>query len=191
MTGIALIVGSTRPNRFADVPARWIAQGAAERLDLKLSVLDLREERLPFFNESAAPINTQGRYSEPATEAWRLKIGHYDAFIALAVEYNHGPTAASKNAFDSAYYEWNRKLIAFVGYGGVGDARAIEQLRGIAIELQMAPVKHEVNIAMEPFLGVLRQGKSLDDYDYLTQARSVMLDNLVWWGTALKCARQS
>jgi NAD(P)H-dependent FMN reductase len=81
--------------------------------------------------------------------------------------------------------------IAFVGYGGVGGARAIEQLRGIAIELQMAPVKHEVNIAMEPFLSVLRQGKSLDDYDYLTQARSVMLDNLVWWGRALKCARQS
>jgi NAD(P)H-dependent FMN reductase len=83
MLEIALIVGSTRPNRFADVPARWIA---AERLDLKLSVLDLREERLPFSNESAAPIYTQGGYSEPAAEAWRLKIGHYDAFIALAAE---------------------------------------------------------------------------------------------------------
>jgi NAD(P)H-dependent FMN reductase len=59
-----------------------------------------------------------------------------------------------KNAFDSAHYEWNRKPIAFVGYGGVGAARAIEHLRGIAIELQLAPIKHEVNIAMEPFLGI-------------------------------------
>jgi NAD(P)H-dependent FMN reductase len=191
MLSVALIVGSTRPNRFADTPARWIAAGAAERQDFKLDVLDLRELNLPFFNEPAAPIYTEGRYSEPAAEAWRIKIGRYDAFIALAAEYNHGPTAALKNAFDSAYFEWNRKPIAFVGYGGVGAARAIEHMRGVVIELQMAPIKHEVNIAMEPYLGIVRQGKTLDDYPYLGQARTAMFDSLVWWGRALKAARTS
>jgi hypothetical protein len=60
----------------------------------------------------------------------------------------------------------------------------------VVIELQMAPIRHEVNIAMEPFLGILQHGRSLNDYDYLAQSRGVMLDHLVWWGEALKAARQ-
>ena len=76
-----------------------------------------------------------------------------------------------------------------MGYGGSGGARAIEQLRGVANALEMAPLKHEVNIGMEPFLGVLQQGKSLDDYVYLVQARQALFDNLVWWARALKDAR--
>jgi NAD(P)H-dependent FMN reductase len=190
MLKFAVIVGSTRPNRFADVPTAWIVGGAKGR-DFQLDVLDLREHRLPFYNEPAPPIYTGGKYSEAAAEAWRQKIAQYDGFIAMTAEYNHGPTAVMKNAFDSAYHEWNRKPIAFAGYGGAGAVRAIEHLRGVAIELQMAPVKHEVNIAMEPYLGVIQQGKTLDDYPYLVQARAAMFDNLVWWGKALKLAREA
>jgi NAD(P)H-dependent FMN reductase len=191
MLNVALIVGSTRPNRFADIPAKWIINAAQARSDFRLDVLDLREHPLPFFNEPAPPSYTGGAYSEPAAEAWRIKIGGYDGYIATASEYNHGPTAVLKNAFDSAFYEWNRKPIAFVGHGGAGGVRAIEHLRGVAIELQMAPIKQEVNIAMEPYLGVIQQGKSLDDYPYLVQAREAMFDNLVWWARALKTARQA
>lgn len=189
MLKFALIIGSTRPNRFADVPARWITQAAEARQDFQLDVLDLRDHPLPFYEEPASPLATNGAYSNPAAEAWRHKIGAYDGFIVTAAEYNHGPTAVLKNALDSAYLEWNRKPISFVGYGGVGGARAIEQLRGIAIELHMAPIKPEVNIAMEPFLGVLTQGKSLADYDYLNQSRETLFDHMVWWGQALKAAR--
>jgi hypothetical protein len=73
----------------------------------------------------------------------------------------------------------------------VGAARAIEHLRGTVIELQMAPIKHEVNIAMEPYLGVVQKSKTLDDYDYLVSARETLFDNLVWWGNALKVARRA
>lgn len=96
MLKVGLIIGSTRPNRFADIPAKWIATGAVQRQDLKLDVLDLREQNLPFFNESTAPSYNEGRYSEPAAEAWRRKIGGYDAYIATIAEYNHGPTAVLK-----------------------------------------------------------------------------------------------
>jgi NAD(P)H-dependent FMN reductase len=89
-----------------------------------------------------------------------------------------------------ALIEWQRKSIAFVGYGGVGAARAIETLRGVVVELQMAPIRHEVNIAMEPFLGILQKGRALNDYDYLVQSRDVMFDHLVWWGETLKAGRQ-
>lgn len=190
MIKIALIVGSTRPQRFADVPARWIAQGAAARPDLRLETLDLRDYALPFYQEPASPLATNGVYTDPAAEAWRKKIGEYDGYIATVAEYNHGPTAVLKNALDSAFYEWNRKPIAFVGYGGAGGVRAIEQLRGVAIELQMAPVKAEVNIAMEPFVGMLMQGKTPDDYEHLVTARETVFDQLVWWGNALKAARE-
>jgi NAD(P)H-dependent FMN reductase len=190
MLKVGLIVGSTRPNRFADTPVKWLVEGAAARTDLRLEVLDLRDHRLPFFNEPASPAYTGGVYTQPEAEAWRKRIGEFDAFVATVAEYNHGPTAVLKNAFDSAFLEWQRKPIAFVGYGGVGAARAIETLRGVVIELQMAPIRHEVNIAVEPFLGILRHGRTLNEYDYLVQSRDVMFDHLVWWGEALKAGRQ-
>jgi NAD(P)H-dependent FMN reductase len=190
MLKVGLIVGSTRPNRFADTPARWLVEGASARSDLQLTVLDLRDFELPFLKEPVPPSFTGGVYSQPEAENWRKRIGEFDAFVAIVAEYNHGPTAVLKNAFDSAFLEWQRKPIAFVGYGGVGAARAIETLRGVAIELQMAPIRHEVNIAMEPFLGILQKGRSLNDYDYLAQSRDAMFDHLVWWGEALKAARQ-
>jgi len=191
MLRFALIVGSTRPNRFSDHTRQWIAAGARARDDFTLDVLDLRDHPLPFYNEPASPLYTDGRYTEPAAEAWRQTVAAYDGYIATVSEYNHGPTAVLKNAFDSAFFEWQRKPIAFVGHGGVGGARAIEHLRGVAIELQMAPIKHEVNIAMEPLLGVLQQGKTLDDYPYLAQARNALFEHLAWWGRALKAARES
>jgi NAD(P)H-dependent FMN reductase len=191
MLQVGLIVGSTRQNRFADIPVRWLVEAASARSDLELAVLDLRDFRLPFFNEPVPPSINGGLFSEPIAAAWAKRIGEFDAFVAIAPEYNHGPTAVLKNALDSAQKEWQRKPIAFVGYGGVGAARAIEALRGVAIELQMAPIRHEVNIAMEPFLGILQQGRALNDYEYLTQSRELMFDHLVWWGETLKAGRQS
>jgi NAD(P)H-dependent FMN reductase len=190
MLRVGLIVGSTRVNRFADRPVQWLIEGASARPDLGLAVLDLRDIRLPFFSEPAPPSYTNGTYTQPEAEAWRKRVGEFDAFVATVAEYNHGPTAVLKNAFDSAFLEWQRKPIAFVGYGGVGAARAIETLRDVVIELQMAPIRHEVNIAMEPYLGILKGGRSLRDYDYLVESRELMFDHLVWWGEALKTARQ-
>ncbi|MET0661279.1 MAG: NADPH-dependent FMN reductase [Steroidobacteraceae bacterium] len=132
---------------------------------------------------------TNGVFTHPAAEAWRRKIGACDGFIVTVAEYNHGPTAVLKNAFDSELIEWRRKPIAFVGYGGVGGARAIESLRAIVVNLQMAAVRAEVNIAMEPFLGVLTQGKKLGDYEYLTRTRDEMFTDLVWWARTLSVAR--
>lgn len=191
MLKVGMIIGSTRPNRFADKVAPWLVKGAAERKDLSLTVLDLRDFKLPFFNEPAPPAFTGGVYRQPEAEAWRKRIDEFDAFVATVAEYNHGPTAVLKNAFDSAYLEWQRKPIAFVGYGGVGAARAIETLRGVIAELQMTPIRQEINIGLEPYLGIVRDGRSLDDYEYLVLGRAALFDHLVWWGEALKAVRQN
>ena len=189
MLKVGMIVGSTRPNRFADTVAPWLLEGASARRDMRLTMLDLRDFPLPFLNEPAPPSYTGGIYTEPEAEAWRKRVGEFDAFVATVAEYNHGPTSVLKNAFDSAYLEWQRKPIAFVGYGGVGAARAIETLRGVVIELQMAPIRQEINIGREPYLGIVRDARSLNDYDYLVQSRGALFDDLAWWGEALKAAR--
>ena len=132
---IALIVGSTRPNRFADVPARWIEQGAAERSDMTLETLDLRDWPMPFFDEPVSPVATGGVWANPETESWRQKIGEFDGFIATAAEYNHGATAVLKNALDSALNEWKDKPISFVGYGGVGGARVARKPSKATIQI--------------------------------------------------------
>jgi NAD(P)H-dependent FMN reductase len=188
---LALIIGSTRPNRFADVPARWVAEGAAERSDFTLEVLDLRDWPLPFFDQPASPAMGGGGYSNPVVERWRDRVREFDGFIATVAEYNHGPTAVLKNALDTVYTEWNKKPIGFVGYGGVGGARAVEQLRLVTVALQMVSVAHAVHVGLEPSLGVMRHGKALDDYPYLAESRSAMFDQLVWWASALKGAREA
>jgi NAD(P)H-dependent FMN reductase len=172
MIKIALIIGSTRPNRFADVPAQWIVDGTKTRADFAIETLDLRDHPLPYFEEPISPAFSGGVFSNPA-----------------AAEYNHGPTAVLKNALDSAFLEWQNKPVGFVGYGGVGAARAVEQLRLNAIELQMAPIRNAVHIGIEPFLGVLQQNRTLDSYDYLNRSRDALSDQLVWWARALKAAR--
>ena len=170
MLKVGLIVGSTRPNRFADIPARWLVEGASARRHLQLSVLDLRDFRC-HFSTSRGPRWPPGASSLSPRQRLGANVsaGSTPSWPESA-ESNHGPTAVLKNAFDSALNEWQRKPIAFVGYGGVGAARAIETLRGVVIELQMAPITYEVNVAMEPFLGILQKGRALDDYEYLCKA---------------------
>ena len=182
---IALIVGSTRPNRFADHPVKWIQQGAATRSDIELETLDLRDWPLPFFAEPTPPVFTGGVFTHPLAQRWGQKIAEFDGFIICTGEYNHGPPAVLKNALDYAMKEWKHKPVSYVGYGGVGAARAIEHLRLTAIELRMAPLSLAVHIGFEAFIGVLSQGKSLDDYPYLIDARTLMFNQLVWWARAL------
>ena len=118
-------------------------------------------------------------------------MAEFDAYVFTAAEYNRGPTAVLKNALDYAFQEWINKPVAFVGYGGVGGARAVEALRLTAIELQMAPIRTAVHIQVPVYLAVLKEGKKLSDFDFLNQSAKDMLDQLAWWTNALRAARES
>jgi len=185
---IGIVIGSTREGRFGDKPAQWIHGLAAKREDLAVQLIDLRDHPMPFFDEPASPAWAPVRNA--AAQRWAETLAPLDGLIAVTPEYNHGPSAVLKNAFDYAYKEYIRKPIAFVGYGGVGAARAVEQLRLVATELQMAPVRNAVHIGMVEFLGIWQQGKTFADYPHLEQAAAGLLDDLVWWAKALKQARE-
>ena len=78
--------------------------------------------------------------------------------MVLTAEYNHGYPAVLKNAMDWTFPEWNRKPISFVGWGNVGGARAVEQLRTVAVEFEMAPLRHAVHILPDVLIPILREG---------------------------------
>lgn len=185
---IAIVMSTTRETRFADTPARWISGLAATRDDIDVELLDLRDYPMPFFDEPASSAWTPSQ-NEVARQ-WQEKIAGFDAYIFVTAEYNRGLPAVFKNALDYAYAEWNRKPMACVGYGSVGAARSIEQLRLTSIELQMAPIRTGVHIQGGDFFDALLKGRALEDVPYIADNASAMLDELVWWTKALRAARQ-
>ncbi|MHA6686613.1 NADPH-dependent FMN reductase [Mesorhizobium sp. A556] len=186
---IGIIVGSTRASRFADKPTEWIANIAKAHTDLDFEVVDLRDYPMPFFEEATSPAWAPSQ--NEVAQRWQKKVDELDGYIFITAEYNRGPTAVLKNAIDYAYNEWNNKPAAFVGYGGVGAARAIEQLRLHAVEMQMAPTRAGVHILMPDFVAVLQQGKKLEEIEHLNQSATAMLNQLAWWAKALKTARDN
>jgi NAD(P)H-dependent FMN reductase len=184
---VGIIIGTTREGRFGDRPAAWIKKLADKHGKVETEIVDLRDYQIPFFDQPGSPAYVGTHHDE--AKRWEQKMGELDGYIFVTAEYNHGPSAVLKNALDHAYNVYNKKPAAFVGYGALGAARAIQQLRQNLVELKVAPLRDAVHINMTEYLGVLKEGKSFDDYPYLTQTANTMLDELEWWTIALNAAR--
>jgi len=190
---IHTIVGSTRPNRFSDKPARWIHDQLKAKSGVDAELVDLRDYPLPFFDAATSPARLQGDYPNPVAAAWSTKVNEADAYVIVSPEYNHGYSAVLKNALDWAFREWNNKPVAFVSYGGVGGARAVEQLRLVAIELEMAPIRFAVHLPPEVYRAVMNEQVPVDPalFQLSQVAADRMFDQLLWWTRALKDARSA
>src|SRR5882724_2771534 len=146
MLRIAIIIGSTHPNRNGEAVAKWVYEVAKKRSDAEFELVDIKDFNLPLLDEPVPPI--MGQYSKPHTKAWAAKIGSFDAYVFVTPEYNHGISGALKNAIDYLYREWNNKAAGFVSYGGAGGARAVEQLRLVMGELMVADVRAQVMLSL-------------------------------------------
>ena len=182
---IKVIIGSTRASRFGDKPAHWILNLARSRASFDVELLDLRDYPLPLFEEPLPPGLAQDGYTNPAVVRWRDKIREADGFIICTPEYNHGYPAVLKNALDYTYFSWSRKAVAFVSWGGAGGVRSVEQLRLVAIELDMAPLRVAVHIPNPWFI----KDVSEIDTEPNRQSATALLDHLTWWAGALQAAR--
>jgi NAD(P)H-dependent FMN reductase len=191
MTVISVIVGSTRQGRFSEKPAQWIFREIKKRGDVDVRLLDLRDFPMPFFDQAMPPA-MPGRpaYENEVVSKWTAAIGSSDGFIFVTPEYNYGPPAVLKNAIDWVYPEWNRKAAAFVSYGGAMGARSVQQLRETAIELQLAPIRSSVQIPVATLWAHFQGGDVDKGLAELEKPASVMIDDLLWWTTALKTARK-
>lgn len=181
---IAIIVGSTRPGRNGKAVADWVADKAKSRTAADYELVDLVDYPLPHLGEAPPPAMEQ--YAGERTKAWTAKIGGYDGFIFVTPEYNHSTSGVLKNAIDYLAAEWNNKAAGFVSYGALGGARAIEHLRGILSELQVAHVRQQLSFSLvsdfENF-SVFNPGPQHDE------SAEVLFGQLEAWSGALKPLR--
>ena len=185
MTKIAIIIGSTRPGRNAAAVAEWVHNLAAKRRDAEFEIVDIADFDLPLLDEPVPP--SMGQYSKPHTIAWAQKIAEFDGYVFVTPEYNHAPSGALKNAIDYLYAEWNNKAAGFVSYGASANGtRAVEQLRLIVGELQMADVRAQVALSL---ITDFENFSSFNPAGYHEQSVDTMLDQLVAWSSALKPVR--
>jgi NAD(P)H-dependent FMN reductase len=186
VTRIAIVLGSTRPGRVGEQVARWVHGIAKTRTDAQYELVDVAEARLPLLDEPVPP--SAGKYSQPHTKAWAATIASYDGFVFVTPEYQHGIPAALKNAIDFLYKEWNNKAAGFVSYGSAGGARAVEQLRQVCAEVQLADVRAQVLLFLGTEFENFRIFQPAAGKDRLV---GVMLDQVVAWSNALRPLRSS
>lgn len=182
---IGIVVGSTRPGRKAEAVAKWVHEIAQKRGDAAYEIVDIATFGLPLLDEPAPPSMGKN-YTKDHTKAWSKKIDELDGFVFVTPEYNHSTSGALKNAIDYLYLEWNDKACGFVGYGSVNGARAIEHLRGIASELQLAHVRAQVGLSLFTDFENFSTFKPGAHHEKTVGA---MLDQLVKWTKAMKTTR--
>ena len=185
MTRIAVILGSTRPNRNGEAVARWVFEQAKKRSDAQFELVDIKDFNLPLLDEPMPP--SLGHYAQPHTKRWAEKIASFDGFVFVTPEYNHGTSAALKNALDFLFAEWNNKAAGFVSYGSVGGARAVEQLRLNLSELKIAHVRAQVMFSL--FTDFENMSVFKPDPRHEPEAQA-LFDEVIAWANALKTVRQ-
>lgn len=170
---VAVIIGSTREGRVGGEVGRWFTDRAKQRDDIAVTVLDLADFEFP------------ARYPDEATPQmarFTAEIGRAEAFVVVTPEYNRSFPASLKQAIDYAYDEWQAKPVGFVSYGCRSEGMyAVEQLRSVFTELHTVTMRNGVSFnLLDDCLGELDEGE---------QAVGTMLDQLAWWGVALRDAR--
>lgn len=185
MTKIAIILGSTRPGRNGKQVADWVLAQAAQRDDADFELVDLADYVLPHLDEPMSAMS--GQYSNGHTRRWSEKIAQFDGYIFVTPEYNHSTSGVLKNAIDYLYTEWNNKAAALVGYGGVGGARAIEHLRLVLAELQVATVRQTLTLSL---MTEFENFATFTPGPQQSVHLGILFDQLVAWSEALQDARR-
>ena len=186
MMRIAIIVGSTRPGRKGEVVAKWVHGVAQGRSDAEFELVDIKDFNLPLLDEPMSPM--MGQYAHQHTKRWSAKIASFDAYVFVTPEYNHGTSGALKNAIDFLYHEWVNKAAGFVGYGGASGTRAVESLRLVMGELQVADVKAQVGLSLFTDFENFTTFKPDPRHEKSVNA---MLDQVLAWGGALQPLRKT
>jgi NAD(P)H-dependent FMN reductase len=185
MVKIAVVLGSTRPGRNGEAVARWMYDLAGKRSDAEFELLDIADFDLPMLDEPVPP--SMGQYSHEHTRQWAAKVAEFDGYVFVTPEYNHSTSAALKNALDHVYAEWNNKAAGFVSYGSAGGIRAVEQLRLMMAELQVATVRAQVALSLFTDFENYSSFHPAADHE---PAVTALLDQLVCWSQAMKSVRE-
>jgi NAD(P)H-dependent FMN reductase len=189
---LQVIVGSTRPDRAAELVVPWVVRRATDDGRFHVELLDLRDWRLPMFQETFETVGdfADPTFSLPIVRDWNRKLAEADAYVFVTTEYNHSVPGELKNALDSVFvsYALRNKPAAMVGYstGPLGAGRAIEHLALIALEEEMVPLRNTVLVGrvQDAFNNEGNPSDQITD-----AAMTITLDDLAWWADILTPAR--
>jgi Predicted flavoprotein len=185
MLKIAIITGSTRPTRICQKVAEWVYSIAEDQSNAIFELVDIADYNLSMFDESFPSI--LGKYKHKHTKIWAKRISEFDGFIFVTPEYNHSITGALKNAIDFVYREWNNKSAGFVSYGATGGLRAVEHLRLILSEVQIAHVRTQVSLSLHSDFDNFN---SIAPRPFQIQTLREMFEQVVLWAHAFKIIRE-
>lgn len=185
MLKIAIITGSTRPTRISQKVAEWVYSIAEDQSNAIFELVDIADYNLSMFDESFPPI--LGKYKHKHTKIWAKRISEFDGFIFVTPEYNHSITGALKNAIDFVYREWNNKSAGFISYGATGGLRAVEHLRLILSEVQIAHVRTQVSLSLHSDFDNFN---SIAPRPFQIQTLREMFEQVVLWAHAFKIIRE-
>lgn len=184
MINVAVIIGSTRPGRVGESVGKWAFEIAQRRNDAEFELVDIETFNLPLLDEPVPP--SQGKYSKGHTKKWAAKIASFDGYVFVTPEYNHGISGALKNAIDFLYAEWNNKAAGFVGYGSAGGVRAVEHLRLVMAEVQVATVRAQVMLSLRDDF---ENYSAFKPRDFHEKTLGQVFDQVIAWGGTMKTLR--
>jgi NAD(P)H-dependent FMN reductase len=185
---LVVIVGSVRQERFGPVVASWIAEQARAHGGFSVEVVDLADVEIPLSLPGAPPKYAGDSYPRPAGMAGLTRrLDTADAVVLVTPEYNHSYPASLKAAIDWHFTQWTAKPVAFVSYGGAAGGRhAVLHLENVLTELHAVTIQN--GLAFANYFATWDAGQPLDPQAGL--AAKTMLDQLAWWATTLRTARQ-
>jgi len=128
---ILVVVSSARPTRAASKVLESVQKNFEGRSDVDVTVADLKEIGLPFFDSPVIPASDDFHPQNEAVLAWTKMVADADGVLFLTPEYNHSMNAIQKNAIDWIYKEWTDKPVAIVGYGWSGGSQSIKTARQV------------------------------------------------------------
>lgn len=190
---LAIVVGSTRPNRQTLKEAKWVLKTAEAMDGVEPVLVDLVDYPLPFFDEPISPRYNPNREIKADVKKWLDALSDSDAYIFVTPEYNHSITGVLKNAIDFLTNELYHKPSAVVSHGSVGGARAAIQLKEILSESRTVVIPNAV-----AFVGV---SEAVDDEGNINEEikanpygpqgqLDATLTELKWYSDALSAARK-
>jgi NAD(P)H-dependent FMN reductase len=175
---VAVVIGSNREGRFGDIVARWFIRTVAAIDGLDLDIIDLAD----------LDLHTSIRATTPPTiRDISTRVADADAFVFITPEYNHSYPASIKAFIDHHVEEWSGKAVGFVSYGGIaGGLRSVEALRLVFASLNAVTVRNTVS-----FANAWNQFVDGDPvYEGANAAAESLVNQIKWWGHALRHARR-
>lgn len=183
---IAIVYGSVRAERQGIKLARFLERQCTQR-GHETTLIDPKEHTLPLLDRMYKEYD--GDAPETMQRLHEL-FDAADAFLVVSAEYNHSVPPALKNILDHFQSEFVGKPSAIACYsaGSFGGVRVAMHLRALLPELGMPtiPTVFPVSRIGESFA----EDGSARDEAYERRV-GTFLDELEWYGTALKQARSN